>query len=152
MTAPLRAFVVWLSTQIISLFVMLEVIPREVADQYALYLADGITYLTMAGSSFYYMKHLHDQQKLPHISKEAIEEIIKRGVQHLPHPHTQHPPADATTAEQTVFHEEETIFSQDPEVPEETEDSSNIKVSQPLPETVFSTDVEEKTSTDVIGQ
>jgi len=145
--SPFQALAVWISTQIIMLFVILDFIPREFADVYVEMLASGITYLVGAATSIYYLKRLHDSQKLPHIPKETIEEILKKGVAHIPYPHHSNVPSANTPADQAIFHESAAIFSQEAQ----PEENSNNIVIQKSPETIQYVTTEEKSSSSVTG-
>lgn len=147
MRSPLQALAVWIATQIIMLFVILDFIPREFADVYIEMVASGLTYLVGAATSIYYLKRLHDSQKLPHIPKETIEEILKKGVAHIPYPHHSQPPSANTTASETIFHESVAVFSQEPEI----EKDPNNYVVQNSPETIHIPLVDDNKSTNVTG-
>lgn len=111
MLNPARPFIVWFATQVVGLFVIMNVIPEHVADLYVEALAQGITYLMTAAMSFYYMKKLYDNQGKLQLPREKIEELIKKGVSHIPC-------SDSKTSPEPTFHTESNDFFTTNELPE----------------------------------
>jgi hypothetical protein len=117
----MRPAVAWLAQIIVGIFVLLNIIPKDTSGQLTSYLADGITYLVMAGTTFYYMKHQIDIHKTKIINNSLPKTVVVPSVNPSPSPIVNIPLGSAEIA----------VPSQEVAIPNSLENSGGTQVFTP---------------------